>query len=61
MAVFDLESRNAKTIGGYWVEKGKKQEKEYKQDGQLFYMVTFQKSDGDSFLVVLSKEKPEKK
>jgi hypothetical protein len=52
------ESSTARTIDGYWVEKGQRHDKEYKQDSQLYCVLVFGKSDGDSFLIVMSKEKP---
>ncbi len=56
--VINGESDTARTISGFWVENGQRHEKEYKQDSQLFCILGFGKSNGDTFTVVMSKDKP---
>jgi hypothetical protein len=55
--VGNADSRTARTIKGFWVEKGVRHEQEYKQETQLYCILCFAKKGGDSFLVVLSKDK----
>jgi len=49
------ESDTANSLTGYWVENGVRHTNEFKQDSRLYYFFAFGKTNGDSFLIVLSK------
>ena len=51
------ESDTANSLTGYWSENGERHTNEFKQDSRLYYLFTFAKTNGDAFLVVLSKPK----
>jgi hypothetical protein len=52
------ESDTANSLTGYWIVNGERHTNEFKQDSRLYYLLTFAKTNGDAFLVVLSKDKP---
>jgi len=54
---FHIEGEGLLTMTGFWVEKGIGHEQEFKQDREWHCIFHFEKTDGDSFLIILSKEK----
>jgi hypothetical protein len=51
------ESDTANSLTGYWAENGERHTNEFKQDSRLYYLLSYTKTNGDAFLVVLSKSK----
>jgi hypothetical protein len=50
-------SGSAQTVTGFWVENGQGHSKAFASSNQDICIVSFQKTDGDSFIVILSKNK----
>jgi len=50
-----IKSDTSRSLTAFWVVKGVRSEKKYPQTEKKYLILTFSKSDGDSFAVVLSK------
>jgi hypothetical protein len=56
----ELDASTAERATAFWILKGQRNEKVYKQTKMLYAVVTIQKADGDTFCLVFTKEKPPK-